>query len=146
MADEKSDAGVAAYYKEQLDQARHIEVQRTAIGGFTVAFSGVIVSKLQSANFDRTILPYTITLTLIGLTALLLSAKLYERFRWHHDLGFRLREEINPQLGVLEKDTNDDWDKKYPVLFKIGLHTIWNCLFGGIALLGVVLTVKALLV
>jgi hypothetical protein len=110
-----------------------------------VAFSGAILTKIFAVKLDRCVLPYTITLLLVGSLALLLSAKLYERFRWHNDLGYRLRDRINPSLRVLECEANKAMKGEYPFLNWLSLHMIWNCLFAAIALLGIVLTGMILL-
>jgi hypothetical protein len=135
--------GELEYYKEQLDHGRHIEVQRSTIAGLVLTASGAIIGKLLATPLRPTALPYTITLCLLNLVALLISAKLYERFRLHNEIAKLVRNSINPDLAKFRRKAESAVRERYPVLFSIRLHVIWNCLFGVLAVLGLVTTILA---
>jgi hypothetical protein len=66
------------YYKEQLAHGRHIEVQRSTVAGLAITISGAIIGKLlEKQPLKKEMLPYTMSLIVIGLVSWLLSAKLY---------------------------------------------------------------------
>ncbi len=131
------------YYKEQLEHGRHIEVQRSTVAGLAIAMSAAIVGELLKSGLKRDQLPYTVTLCLVNLVALLISAKLYERFRMHNETAKLVRNKIDPSLAILRKQAQEIIKVKYPILFRIRLHVIWNCLFGILTVLGLVTTLIA---
>jgi hypothetical protein len=131
------------YYKEQLEHGRHIEVQRSTVAGLAIAISGAIVGELLKKPLTPEVLPYTVTLSFVNLVALLISAKLYERFRMHNETAKLVRNKIDPSLAVYRKNAQATIKDKYPVLFWLRLHVMWNCLFGVLLLLGLVTTVVA---
>jgi hypothetical protein len=135
--------GELEYYKEQLDHGRHIEVQRSTIAGLVLTASGAIIGKLLSTPLKPNDLPYTIALLSLNLVALLISAKLYERFRLHNEIARLVRDSINPNLASFRRRAEITIQQRYPTLFHIRLHVIWNCLFGVLAVLGLVTTVLA---
>jgi len=56
------------YYKEQLAHGRHIEVQRSTVAGLALTVSGAIIGKLlENMPLGKEMLPYTITLIVVGL-------------------------------------------------------------------------------
>ena len=133
------------YYKEQLAHGRHIEVQRSTVAGLAATISGAIIGELlKRATLDTNELPYTMTLFAVGATACLLSAKLYERFRLHNEIAKLVRNRLDPGLQRYRKIAEKAIRRKYPFLFWLPLHIIWNSLFGVIALLGLAMTAKIL--
>jgi hypothetical protein len=131
------------YYKEQLEHGRHIEVQRSTVAGLAIAMSGAIVGELLKKPLTREQLPYTVTLCFVNLVALLIIAKLYERFRMHNETAKLVRNKIDPSLAAFRLQAQETMRTKYPFLFKLRLHVIWNCLFGGLSVLGIVTTLVA---
>jgi len=133
------------YYKEQLAHGRHIEVQRSTVAGLAVAISGAIVGELLKKPLTREQLPYTVTLCFVNLVALLISAKLYERFRMHNETAKLVRNKMDPSLAGYRQQVGATISAKYPLLFCLRLHVIWNSLFGVLSLLGLVTTIIAYL-
>ena len=131
------------YYKEQLAHGRHIEVQRSTVAGIALAISGAIVGELLKKPLTREQLPYTVTLCFLNLVALLISAKLYERFRMHNETAKLVRNRIDPTLADYRRKAQETIKAKYPFLFRLRLHVIWNCLFAVLSALGLVTSLMA---
>lgn len=132
------------YYKEQLAHGRHIEVQRSTIAGVAATASGALIGKLLQCPLTRAQLPYTVALFFVGLTAFLFSAKLYERFRLHMEIAKLARNKLDPTLQALRRTAECAIKKKYPVLFWLPLHLLWNWFFVLVSLLGAATTILIL--
>lgn len=132
------------YYKEQLTHGRHTEVQRSSVATLAAAFCGAIIGKLLDPPLDRTKLPYSIALFLVGLVSLIITAKLYERFRLHNEVARLVRDDIDKNLGKFRRDAEVIIKKKYPFLFWLHLHIIWNSLLGLFAAIGLVTAILIL--
>lgn len=132
------------YYKEQLQHGRHIEVQRSTVAGIAFTMSGAIIGELlKHGPLSRQQLPYTVTLLCVGLFALVLSAKLYERFRLHNETAKLARNMLEPRLAALRKQAEDTNRTKYPKVFAVRLHVIWNLTFAVVTAIGLVTTAIA---
>lgn len=133
------------YYKEQLAHGRHIEVQRSTIAGVAFTISGAIIGELlKKGQLSAEQLPFTVTLLCVGLFACLFSAKLYERFRLHSGIARLARNQLDPTLAQLRKEAEGENRKKYPFLFRLRLHVVWNLLFGIVLMLGLITTIMCL--
>jgi len=130
------------YYKEQLAHGRHIEVQRSTVAGLALTVSGAIIGKLlENMPLGKEMLPYTITLIVVGLLSWLLSAKLYERFKLHNEIAKLARDKLDASLGALRTQAELTIKKKY-FMYHVSLHCIWYALFALIASVGVWATWK----
>lgn len=132
-------AGEIEYYKEQLDHGRHIEVQRSTIAGLALTISGAIIGKILDRGITHDQLPYVGALFAINSVALLISVKLYERFRLHNEVARLVRNSINPILGGFRQLAEGTIRSKYPFVFRLRLHLIWNGMFGSLALVALVI-------
>ncbi len=129
--------GALEYYKEQLTHGRHTETQRSTAAGLTFAFAGVIIGKLlEKPHLTRDLLPYTVTLFLIGIFTLLLTAKLYERFKLHNTIARHARNAYDPGLAGFRQKAELEHKKNFPHLYKMRLHVVWNSFFLIISALG----------
>jgi uncharacterized membrane protein len=133
------------YYKEQLAHGRHIEVQRSTVAGLAATISGAIIGELLKKPLTQEQLPYTVTLFFVGLVAWLLSAKLYERFRLHNEIAKLARNKLDPTLTGLRRRAEKAIKLKYPFLFWLPLHHVWNCLFAALAVFGLLMTMTIIL-
>lgn len=133
------------FYKIQVENSRHLELQRSTIAGIATAVSGAIVGELlKRSPLDKDDLAYTVTLTVVGFIALLFSQKLHERIKYRNELARLIGHELDPSLEVFKKRAEAAMKKKYPLLFWLRLNWLWGCLFGAISVLGLVLTAKIL--
>ena len=133
------------YYKEQLAHGRHIETQRSTVATVAAALSGALIGTvLKIGPLTKDALPYTVTLIVVGIIALLLSAKLYERFKLHNTIAKYARNVVDPSLAKLRRDAESEHKKNFPMLFEIKLHIIWNVFFCIVSVLGFVLTLLIL--
>ena len=74
------------------------------------------------------------------VTAFLFSAKLYERFKLHMEIAKLARNKLDSTLQELRRQAECTIKKKYPVLFWLPLHLLWNWFFVLIALSGAITT------
>ena len=131
------------FYKIHTEQSRHLEVQRSTIAGIGAAVSGVIVGELlKRSPLSKADLPYSITLMFVGLITLLFSGKLFERMKLHNEIARLARNKLDPSLASFRAQAEATIRKKYPILFWLPLHTLWNCFFGAICVLGIALTTR----
>jgi hypothetical protein len=116
---------------------RHTETQRSTAAGLTFAFAGVIIGKLlEKPQLTRDLLPYTVTLFLIGIFTLLLTAKLYERFKLHNTIAKHARNAYDPSLALFRQQAEREHKQKFPRLYEMKLHIVWNSFFLIISALG----------
>jgi hypothetical protein len=138
--------GELEFYKEHTAHGRHIELQRSAIAGIAFTLCGALIGKLlEHLPLTRDQLPYTTTLFAVGLISWLLSAKLYERFKLHTTVARFARDAYDPNLATLRRQAEVEHKKKFPRLFEVRLHTIWNALFAIVAAIGLATTVLILI-
>jgi len=132
------------YYKEQLAHGRHTEVQRSSVAALAAAFCGAIIGKLLDPPLDRTKLSYSVALFLVGLVSLVITAKLYERFRLHNEVARLVRDDIDENLGKFRREAEKNIKQRYPFLFRVQLHIVWNVLLGLFAAIGLVASILIL--
>jgi hypothetical protein len=138
--------GALEYYKEHVAHGRHTETQRSTVAGLTFAFAGVIIGKLlEKAQLTGDLLPYTVTLCLVGIFTLLLTAKLYERFKLHNTIAKYARNAYDPSLATFRQTAESEHKKNFPHLYEMKLHIIWNSFFVIISTLGLGWTLAILI-
>ncbi|HZO72237.1 MAG TPA: hypothetical protein VFB60_08530 [Ktedonobacteraceae bacterium] len=134
----------------EFGQAKQSEDQRANITGLVVIVASAIQGGLTQIGLNRSALPLTIMLMILGAFGMLASIKLYERFRRHVRLGFLMRkklEELHPetQLSSLLELARKEQQEEFPLLRKVRLYLIWMALHGMILLLGIIYTFIAIL-
>lgn len=141
-------------YKECCNQGRHHEAQRTSITTLSFAFAGAVVGYLAKGGGIRHEDSWVcLFLSVLGLVAVMVSYKQYERFRWAMNRAAQYRAAIDrhhtappAQADMLDalKEAGDRRHKKeHPVFLHVRLHTVWAVLFLLIATLGAWFTVIA---
>jgi len=145
MADEiKIDpTGLPDYYKEQLAHGRHIELQRSSIAAIVFAIAGVVVGRaLEKGAVGQW--PYALLLSVAGVFGWLFSIKLYERFRLHNEVARIARDAWNPTLAQCRREAEKINKARFPRVFQWRLHVMWNCFFGLITLIGLLMLALSL--
>ena len=134
----------------EFGQAKQSEDQRSNLTGLIVVVASAIQGGLTQTGLNKSALPLTIMLIVLGIFGIVASIKLYERFRRHVRYGFLIRkrlEELHPdtQLSAMLEITRKEQQAEFPVLRGIRLYLIWLMLHGMIMVLGIIYTAIALL-
>ncbi len=134
----------------EFGQAKQSEDQRSNLTGLIVVVASAIQGGLTQTGLNKSALPLTIMLIVLGIFGIIASIKLYERFRRHVRYGFFIRkrlEELHPdtQLSAMLEITRKEQQAEFPVLRGIRLYLIWLMLHGMIMVLGIIYTAIALL-
>ena len=143
--------------EEEWAQARQSENQRANITYLVVLIAAAIQGLFAQTGFGKNALPLTILLVVLGVYGAVASAKLYERFKFHHDRIRKLRIkideicQINTNQIIYDADEEhmkrwQQWEDqhKFGCLFnlsKFRLNRIWLMLHIFIVILGIVETV-----
>lgn len=135
------------FWREQRDQARQSENQRAVLTNIVLVVAAAAIGfVVREGLTDRSNLPVTAGLTLLGIYGAIASAKYRERFAMHLHEAKLMRQRLNalyPELG-LEADrqaARDSHQRTHRLLYRVRLHHLWTSLHLGIALTGAVLTV-----
>ncbi|GLV58030.1 hypothetical protein KDH_48640 [Dictyobacter sp. S3.2.2.5] len=136
--------------EQEFAQAKQSEDQRANITGLVIVVASAIQGGLTQTGLTKSALPLTLMLIAIGAFGMLASIKLYERFRRHVRLKFKIRqrlEELYPdtRLQALLDLTRQEQQKDFPFLRGVRLYLIWVWLHGFIVILGIIYTIIALL-
>ena len=136
-------------YEEDWQQARQAEDQRTAITNITLVIVPVVIGVIAQKDFDIQILPLTVLLILLGIYGAVTSQKLYERHCYFSDRAGLWRDklsEIHPNLQIsqIRNDARTQHSARFKRLEKIRLYSLWLILHLFVALIGLVLTLVAL--
>jgi Na+/melibiose symporter-like transporter len=127
------------YYKEHVSHGRHIEVQRSTVAGVAITAAGAIVGSLLKVwPPNREQLPLAVVLTVLGLFSLVLTAKLYERFKLHNAIARNARNKLDPSLATLRRQAEEEIKHKFPLLFRLPLHIVWSAVFVAMVAFGAI--------
>jgi len=133
------------YYKVHTEQAKHLEVQRSTVAGIAAALAAAIVGDLlKKDTLTRADLPATVTLCMVGLYALVFCAKFFERMKLHQEIARLARNKLDPTLNSIRINAEKIHRKKFPLMYPLGLHILWNSFFGCISLLGLGFSLRIL--
>jgi hypothetical protein len=124
-------------------QGRQCEDQRAGMTNFIVIIAAAILSLIVQMGFDTRTLPIAVLLALLGAYGALVSAKLYERWRFHMRRARYWRNRIdelhpNAQVVHLKEVAYHEHKTRYPRLVRLRLHWLWLTLHMLITLFGVV--------
>ena len=103
------------------------------------ATQGYIIQR----EFDRFSILLSVIVIILGLFGLLITAKYYERFREQTSKVGRVMERLkeiepNVDLDELEYKANQKHKKRFPVLSKIRLNSLWLLFYTFFIFLGVI--------
>ena len=138
-------------YEEHCTWERHHETQRTSVTSLLVAVTAGVLSVIAfDHSLSRSDMPLTFFLTVIGIFGAVFSAKHYERFSMHQERANQYRALMDgmfPALLILQTRAKADnlVATRFPCLHNLRLHYFWVGLHVLIALLGMALTICALL-
>jgi hypothetical protein len=130
---------------------RHQEGQRASVTNLLVVVAAGVTGLITfDGKLDQADTPLALFLTAIALSGSLFSLKLYERFQYERrraHLYYRRLDALIPDAGLCDiYETNrKEHADTYTRLSGIRTHHMWLSLHVIIALLGVILTVMAVL-
>ena len=137
------------YCEEQWHHIRHLEDQRATFTNFVLVVTAGVIGFIVQQGLGKASLPLTTLLVIVGIYGAIASYKFYERYRLH-----QIREqhwltrihELNPNAKLLELDkvAIDKHNREFPRMSKLHVHTIWISFNVLIALLGIVMTIVAI--
>ncbi len=137
------------YIREEWLHARLSEEQRGTITNFIIVITVAVLGFLMNRGLDKSAVPITTMLAVLGIYGAIISQKYYERFSHHVARIEMMRsriDEIRPSLkGVqLLEMANTEHQKKFSVWSKIRLNRLWLVLHASIALIGIGATIIAI--
>jgi uncharacterized membrane protein YidH (DUF202 family) len=138
-------------YREHCNWERHHETQRSSVTSILVAVAaGILGIVTFDGHIDTIDLPLTSFLIILGCFGALFSAKQYNSFSQHQERANKIREALNtlvPDAKILElrKEADEICKKKNRMMSKMRLHYFWNSLHVLITIIGILLTMGAML-
>ncbi len=135
-----------ALYKEQTDQARHHEDQRATISNYALLLAGAVLGLINADALRSAQLQLGCFLVITGCFGSFVTAKHYERSRYHaRSAGsYRRRiEALQPDTAIEREDIRSEQRREFPFLNGERLWTLWVSLHILVAVLGALLAVLA---
>jgi len=131
------------FCENEWAQERLLENQRSTLTNFIIFISVADFGLIIQKGFDENSIPLAIILIIIGLYGALVSAKLYERWKFsvHRVREWRGKiDKLYPEAQLIELKNLADkkHSNKFPIFSKIHLTSLWIILHLSIAFLGVV--------
>lgn len=117
--------------KEQWTQARHTELQRTAISTLLIAVESAIIGFISQQGLSLSMLVMYLVLAGLGAFGAFVTFKLYELFHYHHDKAKKWQSKIDTlnsslQIDELERQAEAEHRLRYPFRAqKIRLNWLW---------------------
>jgi hypothetical protein len=137
-----------AYSKEEWEQRRQSENQRSTMTNFILTISSAAMLLIINKGFGFEALPFAILLIPLGLFGAITAEKLYERGEYHIAHTREWRDKINnlyPEAELLRlREKATDKHKSVfgkAILERIRLHKLWVYFNVAITLIGIGLAV-----
>lgn len=143
--------GLWRVYQDNHEYVRHHENQRSTVATLLITVAG---AALAVATFDEALTPWDspllVLVTAIGVFGRRFSRKQFERTRMHIERADALAREIATTMaGACPIDITNRADAEhranFPDLYVIPVNQLWAWFYRGIALMGFLLLVLALL-
>ncbi|MGX4658066.1 hypothetical protein ACWCHM_30770 [Micromonospora sp. SCSIO 07396] len=127
------------------EQIRQSENQRAAMTNIVIIVVSAILGFVANKGLSPAMLPLSLAVLVLGIYGATLSAKYYERFRFHLSEAAAIRSWLDERLPSLDLETIRSTASAYqaqefPRLIKIPLYRLWVALHALIALAGLALT------
>ncbi|MER5526885.1 hypothetical protein ABT075_20170 [Streptomyces sp. NPDC002677] len=138
------------FWKSQCDQARQVENQRAVLTNIVILVAAAGLGFIAQQGLRPSVLVVTVPMTLLGLYGALACMKYRERNALHNAQAVSLRKKLDAMhptvsIGVAWAEVQRDQQAKFPRLFRVRLFMLWVALHTGIAMVGCLLSVWALL-
>lgn len=133
-------------YLEHCAEERHHEEQRATMTGVVLALAGAIVGLLAIKDLSPNSWPLSVFLVMLGLFGAMLSAKHYEKSRFHARASGHYRNQVEKRKPRTElrnirfMAAAKHQDEKAP-LRQIRLHVLWTGIHVSVVILGILMTV-----
>lgn len=137
-------------WKEQREQARQIENQRAMLTNIVILVVAAGLGFVAQKGLQPSVLVVTLPMMLLGSYGALACMKYRERSALHCAQALSLRTKLGalyPSLSIERgwADTYRAQQARFPRLFRVRLYALWVALHAGVAVVGGVLTLWALL-
>ena len=134
-----------AFYQENCTHGRHHETQRSTVAAILLSIAAGVTSVV---TYDRALNHYDIPLTcfviLLGVFGVLFSRTHYLLFRMHMDRAAGYRDALDDLIGSDLRDIKQRADARAVRLrWAFRLHILWSVLYSLIVVLGIILTILA---
>jgi hypothetical protein len=140
-----------AYSKEEWEQRRQSENQRSLMTNFILTISSATLLLIINNGLSEDTLPFAIFLIILGLFGAVTVAKLHERGEYHIESTKAWRDKVNqlyPEAELLElrKNAGKAHEKKFGNMLqkRIRLHSLWMYFNLAITALGIGLAIYIL--
>lgn len=136
-----------ALYREQTDQARHHEDQRATMTNYVLVLAGAVLGLVNVERLQAAQGPLGCFLVVVGCFGAAVTAKHYERNRYHARLAGRYRSQIEalqPGAAIDREAARAEHRKEFPFMHGERLWKYWVTLHVVVAGLGAILAVLAL--
>ena len=136
-----------AYSKEEWEQRRQSENQRSLMTNFILTISSATLLLIINNGFSINTLPFAVFLIFLGLFGSAAVAKLHERGEYHIESTKVWREKVNQlypeaELLTLRGKATKNHEKNFgnTIRKRIRLHSLWMYFNLSITLLGIGIT------
>lgn len=135
--------------EEGWSLAKQSEDQRATMTNYIIVISAAIFGFIMNKGIAKEVWPLSVLLVMLGIYGAIISAKLYERFKLHEHIVIKIiqrLDELHPdaQLQQLVRAAEKEHNTKFR-LVRLRLNWLWLVLHITIALLGVAITVIAVI-
>jgi hypothetical protein len=140
------DDTVLVYWKDQREQFRQSEVQRSVMTNYILLISAGISGFVVQQHFSVRTIPLSILTVIIGLYGALTTAKYHERANYHLTQARALTQVLVDAGALPDNDAilaqyRSDHYTKYPRLAPLRLNWLWTGLHIGVTFYGAILLI-----
>ncbi|MFE7778510.1 hypothetical protein ACFU5O_32455 [Streptomyces sp. NPDC057445] len=137
-------------WKDERQQALQAEGQRAALTNIVIVVVAAGLGFVSQKRLGPSLLVVTLPMMLLGLYGALSCLKYRERFSLHSSQARRLRIElgrIDPTFSIEagRQETKRRHRSRFSFLVKIRLYALWVAIHAGVAVIGGILSICALL-
>jgi hypothetical protein len=137
-------------YEEQMGRAKQNEEQRSTFANIILIVAAAVIAFINQKDINPQSLPLTIFLIVLGTYGVIMSEKLSEQTQSYFERARSIHkrlDELHPKIKLMHR--REDADKKHNAKYrfwgKMHVHSLWLILHLSIILIGIILTIMALL-
>jgi hypothetical protein len=143
------DTATLAYWNEHRQQLRQSESQRATLTNYVLVITAALTGLVAQYEFGPRALPLAILIIVVGGYGAVASAKYHERANYHLHQARALTKALSDAGALLDnaavlEQARADHNERFPLLYRIRLHTLWTTLNAAIALFGTALAAVVL--
>ncbi len=148
--DDRTERFLLRVLDENWLHARLSEEKRATLANLALLITFITQVVLAFTEFNRRVIPLTVFLIALGIYALVVSKKLYERAQFHTRRARKLRAYLDQtfpeaEVETLQASAETEHAKYYVFWMNVRLNTIWLGLHVLIVVVGITETLLCLL-